>query len=189
MSVVGYQPNSPATRPSLLKDTGRGNLWPVLTSVRLKEIVPLYHNLEIRCAAGRALAESAAIKCAEDVIALFGFLEYESRENFFALHLDSKNRILCLDQVSIGSLSASIVHMRDLFKSALLSSASGLVFVHNHPSGDPTPSREDQDLQVRLDQSAELLGIRVLDHLVIGAGGRYASLSHGARCAAMPVGE
>ena len=150
-----------------------------LVSVRLKEIVPLYQNVEIRCAVSRYLAEAPAIHSAEDVAALFAFLQFETRETFFALHLDNKNRILCLDQVSVGSLTASIVHPREVFKSALVSSAAGLVFVHNHPSGDPTPSREDYSIQQRLAQAGELLGIRVLDHLIIGDKGRYISMTHG----------
>lgn len=152
---------------------------PPLVSVRLKEIVPLYQNIEIRCAVSRYLADSPAIRCAEDVVKLFGFLEYETRENFFALHLDSKNRILCLDQVSIGSLSASLVHPREVYKSALISSAAAVVFVHNHPSGDPAPSQEDHTIQKRLAEAGELLGIGVLDHLVIGDKGRYVSMTHG----------
>lgn len=150
-----------------------------LVSVRLKEIVPLYQNVEIRCAVSRYLAEAPAIHSAEDVAALFAFLQFETRETFFALHLDNKNRILCLDQVSVGSLTASIVHPREVFKSALLSSAAALVFVHNHPSGDPTPSREDDSIQKRLAGAGELLGIRVLDHLIIGDQGRYVSMTYG----------
>ncbi|PLX91032.1 MAG: DNA repair protein RadC, partial [Desulfuromonas sp.] len=86
------------------------------------------------------------------------------------LHLDSKNRIVCLDQVSTGSLNASIVHPREVFKSAMLSSAAAILFLHNHPSGDPTPSKEDLELTKRLKEAGELLGVRVLDHIVIGSG-------------------
>ena len=148
-----------------------------LTSVRLKEIVPLYQDVTIRCAVSRYLSEAPAIHSAQDVVDLFGFLQFEARENFFALHLNAKNQILCLDQVSVGSLTASIVHPREVYKSALLSSAAAVVFVHNHPSGDPTPSREDHVIHQRLLEAGELLGIRVLDHLIIGSGGHHVSLA------------
>lgn len=148
-----------------------------LTNVRLKEIVPLYQDVTIRCAVGAYLAAAPAIHSAEDVVGLFGFLEYETRETLFALHLNCKNEILCLDQVSIGSLTASIVHPREVYKSALLSSAAALVFVHNHPSGDPKPSPEDYKLQARLVEAGELLGIKVLDHVIVGSRGRHISLA------------
>jgi DNA repair protein RadC len=90
------------------------------------------------------------------------------REEFWVLHVDSKNRIICVDKVSQGSLNAAIVHPREVFSSAILSAAAGLIFVHQHPSGDPEPSREDIDLTSRLQDGAKLLGLRVLDSLVIG---------------------
>jgi DNA repair protein RadC len=110
------------------------------------------------------------------VFELFNFLKYETKEHFLALHLDSKNRILCLDKVSSGSLNASIVHPREVFKTALLSSAAAILFIHNHPSGNPEPSREDLELTTRLQDGAKLLGIRVLDHIIIGED-RYVSLA------------
>ena len=94
-------------------------------------------------------------------------------------HLDSKNRLLCLEIVSVGSLNASIVHPREVYKSALLSSAAAIVFVHNHPSGDPTPSREDIELTSRLKQASDLLGIRLLDHVVIGSGRHFSFADSG----------
>ena len=101
------------------------------------------------------------------MVRLFDFLSRETKEHFWAVHLDSKNRMLCLDQVSTGSLNASIVHPRDCLKSALLSSAAAIVFVHNHPSGDATPSREDIEITKRLKECCDLLGIRCLDHIIV----------------------
>jgi DNA repair protein RadC len=150
---------------------------PPLTSIRLKEIVPRYQDVTIRCPLGAFLAAAPAIHSPEDVYRLFSFMEYEVKEHFFALHLSAKNEILCLDQVSVGSMTASIVHPREVFKSALLSSAAAVVFTHNHPSGDPTPSREDQEIHRRLVDAGELLGIRVLDGLIIGSYGRYTSMA------------
>jgi DNA repair protein RadC len=79
-------------------------------------------------------------------------------------------------EVSVGSLNASIVHPRELFKDAIRVSAASLVVVHNHPSGDPTPSGADIQLTRRLVKAGDVLGIELLDHVVIGDGGEYSSL-------------
>ena len=99
------------------------------------------------------------------------------REHFVALVLDGKNRILGFNVVSVGSLTAALVHPREVFKAAILSNAAALVLVHNHPSGDPTPSAEDRAITERLRQVGELVGIRVLDHVVIGDEGQFVSLA------------
>ena len=98
----------------------------------------------------------------------FRALQDETKETFLCLHLDSKNTLVCLDVVSVGSLNASIVHPREVFKTAILSNAAALLFVHNHPSGNCTPSREDIELTERLKKGGELLGIRILDHVIVG---------------------
>ena len=98
----------------------------------------------------------------------FSFLRHESKEYFFAIHLDGKNRICCIDEISVGSLNQSIVHPREVFKSALLSSAAAIIVLHNHPTGDTTPSREDIEITRRLKETGEVIGIRLLDHIVIG---------------------
>lgn len=112
----------------------------------------------------------------KQVFEFFTAMRDETKEHFVALHLDSKNRLSCLDVVSTGSLNASIVHPREVFKTALLSSAAAVILLHNHPSGDPTPSREDLELTGRLREAGELLGIRVLDHVIVGDG-CYVSLA------------
>jgi len=89
------------------------------------------------------------------------------REHFFLITLDSKNRTIGYHTVS-GSMSTSIIHPREVWKAALLDSAAAVVFVHNHPSGDPAPSREDRDCTNRLVEASKILGIRVLDHIVFG---------------------
>jgi DNA repair protein RadC len=111
------------------------------------------------------------VTSSSDVFSWFRDLQDETKEHFLALHLDSKNRVLCIDQVSTGSLNASIVHPREVFKVALLSSAAAVVFVHNHPSGDLELSREDIELTARLNDAGKLLGIRVMDHVVVGENG------------------
>jgi DNA repair protein RadC len=116
---------------------------------------------------------------ADHAYEMFKHLSVETKEHFFALHLDAKHKVLCRDLVSIGSLTASIVSPREVLKTALLSSASAMIFIHNHPSGDPTPSREDLDITRRLHDAADLFGIRVLDHVIIGNDGYYSLADHG----------
>jgi DNA repair protein RadC len=95
------------------------------------------------------------------------------REHFVAITLDSKNRTIGYHTVSIGSLSTSVVSQREVWKSAILDSAAAIVFLHNHPSGDPSPSREDRDCTNRLVDASKILGIRVLDHIVFGTTDYY----------------
>jgi len=90
------------------------------------------------------------------------------REQVIAIVLDTKNHIQGFHVVSTGSLDSSIVHPREVYKIAVLSNASAIILVHNHPSGDPTPSPEDVSLTRRLKQAGDILGIKLLDHIVIG---------------------
>ena len=90
------------------------------------------------------------------------------RERFLALYLDTRHRLLAAETVSVGSLNASLVHPREVFKPAVAMSAAAVIVAHNHPSGDPRPSRDDLDLSARLDRCGDLLGIALLDHLVAG---------------------
>lgn len=105
---------------------------------------------------------------ASQIFEMFHDLRLEAKEHFIALHLDGKNRIACLDRVSVGSLNQSIVHPRELFKTACLSSAAAILLIHNHPTGDPSPSREDLEITRRIKEAGDLLGIKVLDHIIIG---------------------
>ncbi|MGK2907531.1 MAG: JAB domain-containing protein [Desulfuromonadales bacterium] len=148
-----------------------------LKSIRFKIIRPVYETHTVNDQNARYL--DAHLSSSRDVVRLFDFLSRETKEHFWAVHLDSKNRLLCLDQVSTGSLNASIVHPREVYKSALLSSAAALLLVHNHPSGDPTPSAEDREITMRLKAVSELLGIRLLDHIVIGDGRHYSFADQG----------
>jgi DNA repair protein RadC len=96
------------------------------------------------------------------------------REYFWTVLLDTKHKIIGTEEVARGSLSSTIVHPREVYKAALLANAAAIMLVHNHPSGDPTPSAEDIEITRRLRQVGELIGIRVLDHVIIGRG-RYLS--------------
>jgi DNA repair protein RadC len=90
------------------------------------------------------------------------------RERFVALYLDARHRVQTVETVSVGSLNASLVHPREVFKPAVALSAAAVIVAHNHPSGNPRPSGDDLDLTARLDRCGELLGIALLDHFVVG---------------------
>lgn len=96
------------------------------------------------------------------------------QERFYVVMLDGKGRMMRELRVSEGTLTASLVHPREVFRPAIREAAAALILVHNHPSGDPTPSPEDVSLTSRLQAAGELVGIRIVDHVVVGRG-RYAS--------------
>lgn len=95
-------------------------------------------------------------------------MKYLNKEHFRIAILDTKNQILTIEAISIGTLNASIVHPRDVFYAAIRRSANSIILIHNHPSGDPHPSNEDINITKRLVDAGNLLGIKVLDHIIIG---------------------
>ena len=103
----------------------------------------------------------------------FKKLRESDKERFYSILLDTKNKVIGVDMVSQGSVDSSPVHPREVYKSALLSSASSVIFVHSHPSGDPEPSVSDREITKQLKKAGELLGIEVLDHVIIGQGEYY----------------
>lgn len=120
-------------------------------------------------------APGQTYRASHDVYAHFRErLAAETVEMFLAVLLDNKHRKIGDVVVSMGSLTSSIVHPRDVFSRVMRRSAAAVILVHNHPSGDPTPSREDLEITRRLREVGDLVGVRVLDHLVIGHG-RYVS--------------
>jgi DNA repair protein RadC len=122
-----------------------------------------------------AFQQGEAFRGSGDIYAHFRErLAGEQREHFYAVLLDNKHRKIKDVSVSQGSLTASIVHPRDVFAPVVREAAAAVVFVHNHPSGDPTPSKEDIEITRRLREVGDLMGVRVLDHVVIGRG-RYVS--------------
>lgn len=106
-------------------------------------------------------------------------LRDRKKECFFILLLDSKNRAIREERVSEGTLTSSLVHPREAFTPAVRDSAASLILVHNHPSGDPTPSREDEEITRRLVEGGKLLGIGVLDHIIIGQGAYFSFADEG----------
>jgi DNA repair protein RadC len=97
-------------------------------------------------------------------------MRYYQKEYFKIMLLDTKNNVKKVSEISVGSLNSSIVHPREVFYEAVVNLASSIILVHNHPSGDCEPSHEDIVLTNRLDESGKILGIRVLDHIIIGDG-------------------
>ena len=126
--------------------------------------------------ARRTARNNGRIESDEDVARLFmEELRDQKKEIFKALLLDSKGGVICAETVSVGELTSTLVHPREVFSQAVRKSAAAVVFVHNHPSGDPSPSREDLQTTDRLVACGELLGIKVIDHLIIGDG-KYISI-------------
>jgi DNA repair protein RadC len=137
----------------------------------------LLASLELgrRIAAGR-LAPGSAIRGPADVFRHFHpRLRHAVQERFFVVLLDGRHRVVRHELVSQGTLTASLVHPREVFRPALREGAAAVLLVHNHPSGDPTPSREDREITERLVRAGELLGVPVLDHVVVAERG-FASL-------------
>ncbi|WP_353096650.1 DNA repair protein RadC [Tissierella praeacuta] len=95
-------------------------------------------------------------------------MRYLQKEHFRVLLLDTKNQIIATEEISVGTLNVSIVHPRDVFKAAIKRNSNSMILIHNHPSGDPTPSNEDINVTNRLVDAGNLIGIKVLDHIIIG---------------------
>lgn len=95
-------------------------------------------------------------------------MRYYDREHFCGLYLDRKGGLLVKEEISVGSLSSTVVHPREVFKTAVKYSAASIILVHNHPSGDPAPSKEDIEITRRLTEAGSIMGIDVIDHLIIG---------------------
>lgn len=137
--------------------------------------IPIYKIALVRdgsiCAERPALGNAAAV-----YKAVREYFQDHDREEMIVILLDAKHRINGFNSVSVGSLSLSIVHPREVFKAAILANSAAIIAVHNHPSGDTAPSPEDHALTERLKKAGEILGIPLLDHVVIGDG-RYISFA------------
>ena len=121
-------------------------------------------------------ADKPLVKTPEDIAGLVqGRLKDKKKEYFLAVLLDTRNQLIKVAEISVGSLDSSIVHPREVFKEAISASAASVIFVHNHPSGDTEASEDDIQLTKRLAEAGEIMGIDVLDHVIIG-GKSYTSL-------------
>ncbi len=99
----------------------------------------------------------------------------QDKESLFLLSLNTKNGIIAIRTISIGTLNANIVHPRDVFRAAIFDNAAQIIIAHNHPSGDPTPSQEDINITKKLVETGKIIGITLLDHVIIGEG-RHVSM-------------
>ena len=132
-----------------------------------RTVIPIYRVTLV--SEGEVIWERRKLRCSTDAAALFRpFTKGVDRERFIVAHLDAKHRPIGIEVVSVGSLTSSIVHPREVFKAAIVQNAAAVILCHNHPSGDPAPSAEDVAITRRLREAGELLGIRVLDHIIIG---------------------
>lgn len=137
--------------------------------MRVREVRVKYVPSDVQAEVGERFSDAAAVARA------FRSLYDEPVEVFRVAILTGKNCLLHFEDVSRGSLSTAIVHPREVFWSAIFHRAAAIICLHNHPSGDPTPSREDDEITQKLYQAGELLKIRMLDHIIVGAGDRYFS--------------
>jgi DNA repair protein RadC len=114
------------------------------------------------------------IKNVDDITKVIrGELLDKDREHLICLNLSARHFVIGLHTVSIGTLTASLAHPREIFKAAIIQGAAGIIIAHNHPSGDPSPSEEDVRLTKRVSQAGQILGIPLLDHVVVGTEGTY----------------
>jgi DNA repair protein RadC len=143
-------------------------------SLKVRRVVSRYSG----CVAVRELPDDVGAVATAHVAARIAesAIGHEMVEVFVAILLDGKNRAVGFVEVSRGTMTASLVHPREVFGPALRMGAVGIVVAHNHPSGDPTPSSQDVQVTARLREAGALLGVPLLDHVVIGSAGRYVSL-------------
>lgn len=175
---------SVALAQRLLTMDGEGNGLSFLYDISLEELrnitgigrvkaIQIKSVLELskRISSSFSSSGRAVIKSPKDISRLFmEEMRHLKKEVFKVVFLNTKNHVIKSTNISIGSLTASIVHPREVFKEAVKTGCAALVFLHNHPSGDPEPSSEDIETTKRLVNAGDLLGIKVLDHIIIGDG-------------------
>jgi DNA repair protein RadC len=156
---------------TLQKENGIGNVnaSKILASIELG-----------KRASSFVLEKSKKISCAKEIAEIYipemNFLE---SENFRVVFLDSKNQIINSKIIFIGTLNESVVHPREIFKSAILENSANIILIHNHPSGDLNPSEEDIKTTKELVKAGEILGIKVLDHIIVGNNSFFSFLEEG----------
>jgi len=119
------------------------------------------------------------IKSSQDAYRLFSDLQNDTREKLIALHLSHSMQVTCFQVVHIGTATQSLVHPQDIIRTALLTGATSLIIVHNHPSGNITPSPQDKDILHKLIEACELLSIQIVDFIIIGGSSYYSALDSG----------
>jgi len=143
-----------------------------IKGIGIAKAVQLKAGIELGQRLARArMSDTVTIRSPRDAFdVLSEQLRYLQKEHFVCLFLNTKNHIIAQETLSMGSLNASIVHPREVFRAAIKCSSASIVCAHNHPSGDPTPSPEDIALTSRLVEAGQIIGIDVLDHVIIGDG-------------------
>ncbi len=148
-----------ATLPELIQEHGIGK-------AKACQIVALFELYKRTKSVQR---EKLQIKSAQDIANIYlPKLQPLNKEQFVVVYLDARNRIISDEIITLGTVNASLIHPREVFHGAIKNLASAIIVIHNHPSGDPTPSKEDLEITQRLEQTSKIVGIRLLDHLIIG---------------------
>src|SRR3954466_7295417 len=174
---MGSGDHSPSSVPSPISQRRSPSAWPSSKPMRSSRMVARVRELEVRY---RRLQVALPISVGRvttprGVAALSAALLADSPvERVLSFHLDTRRELIGIHRVSVGCLDSALVHPREVFQAAILSNASAIVVVHNHPSGDPSPSDEDVTLCARLRAAATVMGIDLLDFLIVG-GERYHS--------------
>ena len=147
---------------------GNYEIKEVFLTVRDKPVVPV------------ALGEfKSSLSSSEKVFRAFTSLNERDVEQFIALHLDTKNRVRSIHVVSSGTVNASLVHCREVFRAAIVNGAARMIVLHNHPSGSPEPSKEDENITEKLVEAGKIIGIKVLDHIIVGGSTYYSFADEG----------
>ncbi len=163
------------SNPSQLLDVSESDLMTIrgIGKAKAKQIIAAIQLAKIM---NMSRSEPTIIRSPSDVYAYLRWkIGYEQKEHFVVIFLSTKNHILGHEVIAVGSLNACLVHVREVFKSAIRRSACSIIVSHNHPSQDTTPSQEDVQLTARLAQAAEIIGIDLLDHVIV-SGTEYTSL-------------
>jgi len=181
-SALGLAQRLLATFGSLHKLAEAGNReLQAVTGIGPAKVAQIRAGLELGRRLGlEPLQSGIAIKSGKQT-----FEHYRTRmkdlkkETFLCLMLDMKHNVICEEKIAVGSLNETVVHPREVFKRAIAESAAAVMFVHNHPSGSPDPSPQDRQLTGRLCEVGKLVGIRVLDHIIVGRNGYYSFAASG----------
>ncbi|MBU0457786.1 MAG: DNA repair protein RadC [Nanoarchaeota archaeon] len=159
LSKYGLEKLSSCTLQELQEEYGIGK-------AKACQIVALFELSKKICTIKK---DDLVVKKAGDIAEIYTLkLGHLKKENFVSVYLDTKNRIISEETTSVGILNASLIHPREVFHGAIKSLANSVIVLHNHPSGDPCPSKEDLEITKRLVETGKILGIELLDHIIIG---------------------
>ncbi len=162
LSKYGLEKLSSCSLPELTQEYGIGKA----KACQLVALFELYKRVHT------PNGNKITITKAKDIVQLYqAKLQSLPKEQFIAVYLDTKHHIICDQIISIGVLNVAVVHPREVFHGAIKNLAHSLIVIHNHPSGDPSPSAEDREITKRLHKTGEVMGIHFIDHIIIGRNG------------------